>query len=65
VRTVGGQTTVTWRHAKLDQATLEWFAAESTNAYASTTVPLSAHPPHGFIVTGAGVFRVSLRQPFA
>ena len=52
---VGGQTTVTWRHGRLSQATLEWFAAGAANAYVSTTVPLSPHPPHGFIVTSAGV----------
>ena len=52
---VGGQTTATWRHEKLDQATLEWFAGTATLPYASTTVPIVPHPPRGFIVTSAGV----------
>jgi hypothetical protein len=51
---VGGQTSATWRHAKLDQATFEWFTAGSTTAYATLSVPLSPHPPHGSILTSAG-----------
>jgi hypothetical protein len=52
---VGGQTTVTWRHAKLVAATLEWFAGSATQPYVATSVPLAAKAPHGFIVTSAGV----------
>jgi hypothetical protein len=52
---VGGETTATWQHEKLDQATLEWFAGSVTLPYASTTVPIAPHPPRGFIVTSAGV----------
>jgi len=52
---VGGQTTVTWRHEKLTQVTLEWFAGSSTLPYVTTTVPVAPHPPHGFIVTSADV----------
>jgi hypothetical protein len=52
---VGGETTVTWSHAKLDQAVLEWFTAGATTPYATTDpIPLSPHPPHGFILTSAG-----------
>jgi hypothetical protein len=51
---IGGQTAASWRHAKLDQATFEWFTAGSTTAYASYTAPLSPHPPHGSILTSAG-----------
>ena len=50
-----GQTNVTWNHAKLDQVTLEWFDAGVTTAYTSAAVPITTHPPHGFVVTGAGV----------
>jgi hypothetical protein len=52
---VDGETTVTWRHEKLTQATLEWFAGNPTLPYVSTTVPIAPHPPRGFIVTSAGV----------
>jgi hypothetical protein len=52
---VGGLTTATWRHAKLDQATFAWFTAGSATAYATyTTPPLSPHPPRGIITTSAG-----------
>jgi hypothetical protein len=48
---VGGQTLVTWRHAKLDQATFTWVApAGSDVLYPTVVVPLSPTPPHGFIV---------------
>ena len=48
---VGGQTLVTWRHAKLDQATFTWVApAGSGVLYPTAVVPLSPTPPHGFIV---------------
>jgi hypothetical protein len=51
---IGGQTAANWRHAKLDQATFEWFTAGNTTAYVSYTAPLSPHPPHGSILTSAG-----------
>jgi len=51
---IGGQTAASWHHAKLDQATFEWFTAGSPTAYASYTAPLSPHPPHGSILTSAG-----------
>jgi hypothetical protein len=48
---VGGQTLVTWRHAKLDQATFTWVAPEGSGVlYPTVVVPLSPTPPHGFIV---------------
>ena len=50
----GGSTTVNWSRAKLDQATLQWFATGSVTPYASITVPLTGHKPKGFIVTSAG-----------
>ncbi len=51
---VGGLTTATWRHAKLDQATFEWFTAGSTTAYVSRPVPINTRAPHGSIFTSAG-----------
>jgi hypothetical protein len=49
---VGVQTLVTYRHAKLDQATFTWVApAGSGVIYPTSVVPLSPTPPHGFIVT--------------
>jgi hypothetical protein len=51
---VGGQTTVLYQHAKLDQATFEWFTAGSTTAYVTYSAPISPHPPHGSIITSAG-----------
>jgi hypothetical protein len=53
---IGGQTAANWHHAKLDQATFEWFTAESTTAYATYTAPLTPRPPHGSILTSAGTF---------
>ena len=51
---VGGETTATWRHVKLDQVTLEWFTAGSTTAYASVTPPVTTHRPRGSVVSSAG-----------
>ena len=51
---IGGQTTATWRHARLDQATFEWFTAGSATAYATYSAPLTPHPPRGSILTSAG-----------
>jgi hypothetical protein len=48
---VGVQTVVTWRHAKLDQATFTWVApAGSGVLYPTLVVPVSPTPPHGFMV---------------
>jgi hypothetical protein len=51
---VGGQTTVIWSHAKVTQATLEWFEAGSALAYATESPPITTHRPRGSIVSGAG-----------
>jgi hypothetical protein len=51
---VGGQTSVTWSHAKLSQVTLEWFTAGSSTAYATLPVPITSHRPRGSIVSSAG-----------
>ena len=52
---VGGMTTANWSRAKLDQVTLEWFAAGSTNAYASVSMPVQRPtPPKGFVASSAG-----------
>ena len=46
---VGVQTLVTWRHAKLDQATFTWVApAGSDVIYPTVVIPLAPTPPHGF-----------------
>jgi hypothetical protein len=46
---VGGQSGVTWSHAKLSGVTFDWTTGGSP---VSTTVPtLSAHPPRGSILT--------------
>jgi hypothetical protein len=51
---VGGQTTVTWSHARLSQVTLEWFTAGSATAYATVPVPVTTRRPRGFVVSSAG-----------
>jgi hypothetical protein len=59
---VGVQTLVTWRHAKLDQATFAWVAPAGSNTlYPTVVVPLSPTPPHGFVVapTAASIGGVS------
>jgi hypothetical protein len=52
---VGGQTSVSWSHAKVTAVTLEWFTAGSANAYATETPPITWHRPRGSILSGAGV----------
>jgi hypothetical protein len=59
---VGGQTQVTWRHGKFDQATFTWVApAGSDVLYPTVVFPLSPTPPHGLIVaeTAASIGGVS------
>jgi hypothetical protein len=46
----GGQTSVSWRHAKLDQVAFTWADSAGT-AYPGTTVPLTFKPPHGYVIT--------------
>jgi hypothetical protein len=49
---VGVQTTVNWQHAKLDQVTIQWVApAGSAIIYQDVIVPVTPHPPRGFVVT--------------
>jgi hypothetical protein len=49
---VGVQTTVNWSHAKLDQVTIQWVApAGSAITYQDVVVPVSPHPPRGFVIT--------------
>ena len=46
---VGGQTDVTWSHAKLTSVTFVW--TTGTGPLTSTVPVLSLHPPHGSILT--------------
>jgi hypothetical protein len=49
---VGVQTTVNWSHARLDQVTIQWVApAGSAITYQDVVVPVSPHPPRGFVIT--------------
>jgi hypothetical protein len=67
---VGVQTTVTWQHAKLDQATFTWLApTDSGVTFDPVVVPLTPTPPHGFIVTATassinGISPVSVMVSF-
>jgi hypothetical protein len=47
---VGGQTSVTWRHVKLDQVTLAW-SDQANTAFPSAVVPATFKPPHGYVIT--------------
>jgi hypothetical protein len=59
---VGGQSGVTWSHAKLSGVTFDWTTA---TGHVTNLVPVfSAHPPRGFIVTVTAVGASSLTVTF-
>lgn len=63
--TVGVQTVVNWRHAKVTGITFTWLAPQgSTVAFPPMTVPVSTKKPRGFAVvpTASSISGVSPAQ---
>jgi hypothetical protein len=59
---VGGQTGVTWSHAKLSSVTFAW---TTSGGLVTNTVPgLSPHPPHGSILTATAGGATSVTVTF-
>jgi hypothetical protein len=64
----GDDTSVTWRHVKLDQVTLTW-SDQAGTAYSTAVVPLGFKQPRGYVITptprsGAGLSPTSLIASF-
>ena len=47
---VGGQTSVTWQHAKLDQVSFAW-SDQAGAAFPGAAVPILFKQPHGYVIT--------------